>query len=68
MNAISKLYRCRIKAGLVYLGMSQGEMARRIGLDRSTFSRKMNGMPFTENEMLRIARIIGWKEIGGEDI
>lgn len=68
MNAISKQYRARVKAGLAYIGMTQGELARRLGICQPTMSRKMNGMPFTEFEMLRIARIIGWKEIGGEDI
>lgn len=68
MSESVKQYRARVKAGLAYIGMTQGELARRLGIGKQTLSRKMNGMPFTEFEMLRIARIIGWKEIGGEDI
>lgn len=39
-----------------------------VSIRRETFSRKMNGKPFTETEMRTIQGIFGWKQIEGEEI
>ena len=46
-------------------GMRQTDLARRIGCRRETLSMKMNGRPFTEDELIAIKQLFRWQSIGG---
>lgn len=59
--------RAEIVMSMKEAGMHQGELARRIGCRRETLSRKMNGQPFTEDELISIKRLFRWKSIGGRE-
>lgn len=57
--------RAEIVTSMKETGMRQEELARRIGIRPETLSRKMNGKPFTEDELVAIKRLFRWKGIGG---
>lgn len=61
-------YRARVQAFMNEAGIDQEWISRKLGIRRETFSRKMNGKPFTETEMRTIQGIFGWKQIEGEEI
>lgn len=62
----AKKYRANVRAGMVYAGFTGKDMAKKLGMDPCTFSRKMNGLSFSETEMLVIQRLFRWENIGGE--
>lgn len=57
--------RAEIVMSMKEAGMRQAELARRIGCRRETLSRKMNGAPFTEDELISIKRLFRWDGIEG---
>jgi len=59
--------RAEIVMSMKEAGMHQEELARRIGIRPETLSRKMNGKPFTEDELVAIKRLFRWKGIGGRE-
>lgn len=49
----------KLRAAIVEAGYTQGEIAKAIGVDISTFSQKINGhRDFTLPECVRIAKIV----------
>lgn len=59
--------RAEIVASLKETGMLQRELARRIGIHEVTMSNKMNGRPFTEDELVAIKRVFRWKTLEGRE-
>lgn len=57
--------RAEIVMSMKETGMRRDELARRIGIRRETLSKKMNGAPFTEDELISIKRLFRWDSIGG---
>lgn len=57
--------RAEIVTSMKETGMRQEELARRIGIRSETLSRKMNGRPFTEDELIAIKQLFRWQSIGG---
>ena len=48
-----------IAAILAFVGISQAELARRIGMSKSNFNQKMKRDTFSNDEMDRIAEALG---------
>ena len=48
-----------IKAAAAYAGMNQSEIAQAMGMTRSNFSQRLKGRGFKDEELTRIAEIIG---------
>lgn len=57
--------RAEIVMSMKEAGMRQTDLARRIGCRRETLSMKMNGRPFTEDELIAIKQLFRWQSIGG---
>ncbi len=49
----------KIKMALSYAGISQSELARKIGTTPQNFSQKLKRNSFTKEEMEQIAAVIG---------
>lgn len=65
MQKESASVRAEIVTSMKETGMRQEELARRIGIRSETLSRKMNGRPFTEDELIAIKQLFRWQSIGG---
>lgn len=61
-------YAARVKGALLLNGLTQAELAKRLGIAPETMSRKMRrpGM-FTGAEMETIQRTFRWARLGGEE-
>lgn len=59
--------RAEIVTSMKETGMRQEELARRIGIRRETLCKKMNGRPFTEDELIAIKQLFRWQSIGGRE-
>ena len=63
----ARRYRAQIRAEMAFASLKASDMARKLGIEPETFSRKMNGhRDFSEREMRAIQRTFGWKTLGGE--
>lgn len=68
MSEAARRYRANIRAEMAYARLKTSDMARKLGIEPETFSRKMNGhRDFSEREMRAIQRTFGWKTLGGEE-
>ena len=55
----------KLKAKIVEVGMTQGELARKIGISQNTFTRKISGRrDFTVGEIDRICTVLGITDNG----
>lgn len=55
--------RTRVRSRLIMLGLTQNELAHKLGIATGSMSRKMNGFStFDESEIIRLKNILG-KEI-----
>ena len=59
--------RGEIHASLAECRMQQKDLARLIGMDEGTLSKKMHGRPFNETELIAIKNAFRWKSIGGRE-
>lgn len=50
-----------IRAGCAFFGVSQKELAERLGMSPETMSRKMSGSDFTERELISAEKEINWR-------
>jgi DNA-binding transcriptional regulator YdaS (Cro superfamily) len=51
----------RINAAAAYVGMSQADVARVVGMSKSNFNQKLKRRSFSEEELADIASAIGAK-------
>ena len=61
----------RIRTDIVFsmreAGVKQEYVAERLGIRPETFSRKMHGKSFTEEELVEIKQMFHWKSISGRE-
>ena len=55
----------KIKMALAYKGMSQAELARRMGVSPQTFNSRMKTDKFSSEELIKMAAILGAEYVFG---
>lgn len=61
-------YAARVKGALLLTGLTQTDLARRLGIAPETLSRKMRRPElFTGAEIETIQRTFRWQRLGGEE-